>query len=137
MPHSLTNGRWIIQSPCQITRTRITSWTRPASSKHANLTPQPGGALGFLTQADLLQFIGPALTARSDTFRIRAYGECLDAAGKVMAKAWCETVVQRSPGYVDGTDTSLALPATLSATNRRFGRRFEIIAFRWLRPEEI
>ena len=95
------------------------------------------GALGFLTQADLLQFIGPALTARSDTFRIRAYGECLDAAGKVMAKAWCETVVQRSPGYVDGTDTSLALPATLSATNRRFGRRFEIIAFRWLRPEEI
>ncbi len=95
------------------------------------------GALGFLTQADLLQFIGPALTARSDTFRIRAYGECVDAAGKVIAKAWCETVVQRAPGYVDGTDNSLALPATLSAANRRLGRRFEIIAFRWLRQEEV
>ena len=95
------------------------------------------GALGFLTQADLLQFIGPALTARSDTFRIRAYGECLDAAGKVTARAWCEAVVQRSPNYVDGSDDSLALPETLNPANRQFGRRFEIVSFRWLREEEI
>jgi hypothetical protein len=95
------------------------------------------GALGFLTQADLLQFIGPALTARSDTFRIRAYGECVDAAGKVTAKAWCEAVVQRSPNYVDGADDSLELPETLNPVNSRFGRRFEIVAFRWLREEEV
>jgi hypothetical protein len=95
------------------------------------------GALGFLTQADLLQFIGPALTARSDTFRIRAYGEALDAAGKVTAKAWCEAVVQRSPNYVDGADNTLTLPETLNPVNSRFGRRFEIVAFRWLREEEV
>jgi hypothetical protein len=95
------------------------------------------GALGFLTQADLLQFIGPALTARSDTFRIRGYGEALDSNGKVTAKAWCEAVVQRTPNYVDGADDSLELPATLTTTNQRFGRRFEIVAFRWLREGEV
>lgn len=95
------------------------------------------GALGFLTQADLLQFIGPVLTARSDTFRIRAYGECLDATGKVTARAWCEAVVQRSPNYVDGSDDSLALPEALNPANRQFGRRFEILNFRWLREEEV
>ncbi len=95
------------------------------------------GALGFLTQADLLQFIGPSLSARSDTFRIRAYGESLDASGKVTARAWCEAVVQRSPEYVDPSDDLLETPATLNATNRKFGRRFEVVSFRWLNPKEI
>ncbi|MBN8459532.1 MAG: hypothetical protein J0M04_17015 [Verrucomicrobia bacterium] len=95
------------------------------------------GALGFLTQADLLQFIGPALSARSDTFRIRAYGESLDANGKVAARAWCEAVVQRSPNYVDAADPVLQVPAALNPVNARFGRKFEIVSFRWLRPEEV
>ncbi|MGL5017404.1 MAG: hypothetical protein ACRDBP_04670, partial [Luteolibacter sp.] len=95
------------------------------------------GALGFLTQADLLQFIGPALSARSDTFRIRAYGESLDASGKVTARSWCEAVVQRSPQYVDPADDPLQTPDKLNETNRKFGRRFEIVAFRWLSPGEI
>jgi hypothetical protein len=95
------------------------------------------GALGFLTQADLLQFIGPALSARSDTFRIRAYGESLDGSGKVLARAWCEAIVQRSPWYVDPSEDSLELPKTLNATNRKLGRRFEIVSFRWLDPEEV
>jgi hypothetical protein len=95
------------------------------------------GALGFLTQADLLQFIGPALSARSDTFRIRAYGESLDASGKVTARTWCEAVVQRSPRYVDPADDLLQTPDKLNDTNKKFGRRFEIVAFRWLNPEEV
>lgn len=95
------------------------------------------GALGFLTQADVLQFIGPALSARSDTFRIRAYGESLDASGKVAARSWCEAVVQRSSQYVDPADDSLETPATLNPANQKFGRRFEIVSFRWLSPGEI
>lgn len=95
------------------------------------------GALGFLTQADLLQFIGPALAARSDTFRIRAYGESLDASGKVAAKSWCEAIVQRSPQYVDPSDDLLETGATLNTVNTEFGRRFEIVSFRWLSPGEI
>ncbi len=95
------------------------------------------GGLGFLTQADLLQFIGPALSARSDTFRIRAYGESLDGDGKVEARVWCEAVVQRSPKFVDGADNMMEAPATLGSINKKFGRRFEIVSFRWLSPEEI
>ncbi|HVJ45632.1 MAG TPA: hypothetical protein VM511_04545, partial [Luteolibacter sp.] len=95
------------------------------------------GALGYLTQADLLQFIGPALSGRSDTFRIRAYGESRDVAGKVEARAWCEAVIQRTPFYVDGSDDMMKRPAELSKLNKEFGRRFEMVSFRWLKREEI
>jgi len=96
------------------------------------------GGLGFLTQADVLQYLGSALTARSDTFRVRAYGEAVDKQGKVIAKAWCEAVVQRSPNYVNGSDNVLKTPASLSSeANKTFGRKFEIVFFRWLQPTEI
>ena len=38
-------------------------------------TSKFAGAPGYLTQADLLQTIGPVISARSDCFLIRAYGE--------------------------------------------------------------
>jgi hypothetical protein len=95
------------------------------------------GALGFLTQADVLQSIGPAITARSDTFRIRTCGEARDVSGKVTARAWCEAVIQRLPDYVDPADDLLTPSASLNETNRRFGRRFTITAFRWLTPLEV
>lgn len=95
------------------------------------------GIPGWLTQADVLQVIGNSLTARSDTFRIRSYGESLDRSGNVIAKAYCEAIVQRNPGYVDPSNDPSARGASLSATNQRFGRKFEIVSFRWLSPEEI
>ena len=104
--------------------------TRPASSRAAF-------APGFLTQADLLSSLGPVLMARSDTFRIRTYGETVNSAtGLVEAKAWCEAVVQRTPDYVESTVDAWAIPAagTPSAT---FGRRFKIVSFRWLSPADI
>jgi hypothetical protein len=58
------------------------------------------GAPGIVTQMDVLNSIGPNLTARSDTFVIRAYGEALDDAGNVIGKAWVEVVVQRTSQYV-------------------------------------
>jgi hypothetical protein len=95
------------------------------------------GALGFLTQADLLQFLAPALSGRSDTFKIRAYGEDLDASGKVVARAWCEAVVQRTPEFVNRDDNLIEGPSTLKVVNKFFGRRFQIISFRWLDPKEV
>ena len=95
------------------------------------------GIPGWLTQADVLQVIGNSLTARSDTFRIRSYGESLDRSGNVIAKAYCEAIVQRNPGYVDPSNDPSTRGASLSATNQRFGRKFEIVSFRWLSPEEI
>jgi hypothetical protein len=72
---------------------------------------------------------------------IRGYGDHRDtASGKIVAKAWCEAVVRRTAEYVDPSDEATVLPsaATLvSETNARFGRRFQIVSFRWLSPDEI
>ena len=58
------------------------------------------GAPGIVTQMDVLNSIGPNLTARSDTFVVRAYGEALDNSGNSIGKAWIEVVVQRSAEYI-------------------------------------
>ena len=93
------------------------------------------GAPGYLTQADLLQVIGPALSARSDSFVIRTYGEVKNANGEVTARAWCEAVVQRTPEPVapdsEGLDPDLSQPAGA------FGRCFKVVSFRWLSGAEV
>jgi len=100
------------------------------------------GVPGSVTQADVLRVLAPRLTARSDTFRIRGYGEVTDADGNIIAKATCEAVVQRLPEYVDSkTDPTNNEPwdegATLNTMNQAFGRRFEIQSFRWLDDSEV
>jgi hypothetical protein len=96
------------------------------------------GAPGWLMQADLLQALAPVLTARSDTFVIRAYGEALSPDGlTVLAKSWCEAVVQRLPEFIDPLNPPDALVTALNPTNQMFGRRFKIIQFRWLNANEI
>jgi hypothetical protein len=108
------------------------------------------GIPGDITQADLLLPLAPRLAARSDTFRIRAYGEALAADRKtVLAKAVCEAVVQRVPEYLDPqTDSANNEPwdeannpsqpsAKLNPINQKFGRRFHLVGFRWLGPSEI
>ena len=86
---------------------------------------------------------------RDDTFRIRAYGEALDAKGNVIARAWCEAIVQRLPEYCDranpdetplreiGNDGAFKDSGRLSAENLRFGRQFKIESFRWLNENEV
>ncbi len=106
------------------------------------LRPEQGfrstGIPGWVTQADVLQAIGPVITTRSDTFRVRAYGESLDSSGKVIAKAYCEAVVQRTPSYVDAKNNVASdRGAALNATNQTYGRQFKIVSFRWLSPNEI
>ncbi len=96
------------------------------------------GIPGYVKQADILTPIAPMLSVRSDTFTIRGYGETTDASGKVIAKAWCEAVVQRNPGFVDpGDEATTPLDQLKSQVNKTFGRRFEIVVFRWLSPSEV
>lgn len=92
------------------------------------------GAPIYLTQADVLQAIGSSLSARSDTFVVRAYGDSV-VNGKVVAKAWCEAVVQRLPDPVR-PDASGINPET-EGDLPDFGRRFEVRRFRWLAPDEV
>jgi hypothetical protein len=100
------------------------------------------GFPGWIRQADVLRPIAPILSARDDTFVIRAYGESKDPlTGKAQASAWCEAVLQRKADYIDSTnDQAIVLPgeATLtSEINKRFGRRFVIVSFRWLSADEV
>jgi hypothetical protein len=93
------------------------------------------GAAGWLTQGDVLQSLAPVLSARSDTFVIRAYGDATDAGGKVAARAWCEAVVQRTPEPLNPDESGIN-PRQPGSTGD-FGRRFVITSFRWLSAEEI
>ncbi len=95
------------------------------------------GIPGWLTQADVLQVIGPAISSRSDTFRIRAMGEARDATGKVIATAYCEAILQRLPDYVDPSNLPHERGTDLTAANLSHGRRFTITSFRWLAPSEV
>jgi hypothetical protein len=105
----------------------------PAASRGHRATLAPG----WLSQADLLGVLGPVLAVRSDTFLVRTYGDAVNpATGAVESRAWCEAVVQRVPDYVDPGDPPEAVTG-LTETNSAFGRRFEIVQFRWLSPEEV
>jgi hypothetical protein len=124
------------------------------------------GSPGYLTQADILQVIGGHLSARSDTFRVRTYGEVTNpVTGQVVGRAWLEAVVQRTPEFVnpavdadgDGVaDTAVGdlphewRPAgsaaaanswnpsnTHDAANLRFGRKYRIVQFRWLDASDV
>lgn len=89
------------------------------------------GAPGFITQGDLLAMLGPALTARGDTFLIRSYGDASGDSGEPGARAYLEAVVQR---VVEPVDSDAADPYRPTSA---FGRRFEVVSIRWLIPEEI
>jgi len=116
------------------------------------------GAPGNLLQSDLLEVLGSSLATRSDTFTIRAYGEAWNTSGD-SAKCWIEAVIQRLPEFMDANDapetavatpknTSSLVPGSLStgdattsnqltAVNQVLGRRFRIVSFRTLKPNEI
>lgn len=123
---------------------------------HAFSTPEAvegsrfAGIPGYVIQSDLLRPIANTLAVRDDTFRIRAYGEALDSGGeKVLARAWCEVIVQRNPEFSDpknepsvparemSAQGAFSDNAALTAANRLFGRKFRIESFRWLTGAEI
>jgi hypothetical protein len=69
---------------------------------------------------------------------VRACGEALDAAGNVTARAWCEAFVQRAPAYVAPTEgPEIEADSLSNIVNKKFGRRFDLVSFRWLAPSEI
>ncbi len=113
------------------------------------------GIAGTIRQGDILAGLGSCIAARSDTFIVRAYGDALDASGKVLARAWCEAVVQRTPTPVGDngklldmqnpnfpgndpsrTDNFIVNPSA-SIEAKKFGRKFKLISFRWLSKDEV
>ncbi len=74
-----------------------------------------------ITAEEFFEELRPVLTTRSDTFRVRAYGEATTGTGGMRAVAYCEAGVQRTAEIVDGA----------------VGRRFVVTYFRWLLPEDV
>lgn len=133
-----------------------------ASNPSGNSAQAALGATGMLLQSDILNAAGSSLSARSDTFTIRAYGESVDTLGKPLVGAWIELTVQRMPEMIVATNENepnvldaayRSQPANASASNpfmekfkvnpvvnkanRFLGRRFKVIGVRWLAPNEV
>lgn len=106
-----------------------------------NLSPTDCSSMGFpghVLQGDILQQIGPLLTVRSDTFTIRAYGDVVDPFTKeVTARTWCEVKVQRHPNPMPALEENVSDIDELIQPSSPYGRRFEIVSFRWLEADEI
>ncbi len=141
-PHSLKGA---IQAAIDSSGVNDLSWnsapqvTHDPAGNFRNLTALNGhrvdGGTGFITQADILRVLGPILSARSDTFTIRAYGEVANPLDGT-TRAWCEAVVQRVPQWL--TDDPNLQPHDLpDELAERFGRRYRVLSFRWLSPNEI
>ena len=128
-------------------------YNRQASSK-------AWGLPSHLIQSDILTPIAPIISVRGDVFTIRAYGEALDENGEVMARAYLEAEVVRTPDYVNNEDFLASsvgsgknrpttpsfwvktvsgeyAKRTLNGANERLGRKFVVVQTRWVSPNEI
>jgi len=95
------------------------------------------GAPGWIRQADILRPIAPIISVRDDTFTIRAYGDSMDQSGNVIAKAWCEAVVRRTRDFSDKSEAADSINPPVNTMNATYGRRYEVISFRWLSADEV
>lgn len=82
-----------------------------------------GSLPGTITPADFMSAMSAMLTTRSDTFRVRAYGDAVDPldGSTLQAIAYCEAILQRVP----------------EMTTSGAGRKCVVTYFRWLGPEDI
>ena len=123
----------------------------PLGSKGDFTNPQAAvgystfGFPGWPRQADVMSRLAPVISVRDETFTVRAMGTATVTGGG-SAKVWCEAVFQRIPDYVDATvpayeaplgDIAPAANGTLHQVNVTLGRRFKMIYFRWLTPQEL
>ena len=100
------------------------------------------GVPGWVRQADILKALAPILSVRDDTFIIRTYGDARDKSNptRIRARAWCEVVVKREADYLDPMDSAGVAPFSpqmKSPTNKRYGRKYKVVSFRWLDEAEI
>jgi len=85
----------------------------------------------YITQSDIAAQRADQLTARSDTFLIRSYGNVINAlSGEISAEAYIEAMVRRIPSISAATDSHVVATATNP-------REFEIVSWRWIDRSEL
>jgi len=101
-------------------------------------------AAGAVTPGDILAAIAPFMAARSDTFKIRVYGDAVNPmTNEVTGRVWCEAMVQRvpdlcpSPGDANAASKAVGTVVTADPSVYTFGRKFQVTSFRWLNPDEL
>jgi hypothetical protein len=127
------------RTPSRMLDSETASVTPAFAFPEAANGPIAYGSSAYVDQADVLRHFAEQLTPRGDTFVIRAYGDALDKNGKVIARAWCEAVVQRTPDYVNGLDAPYLKQSdpSLSSDSKLYGRKLVIAHFRWLSADEV
>ena len=98
------------------------------------------GAEQWASPEKIAVALAPFLAARSDTFLIRTYGAAINpGTDQLEGEAWLEAVVQRMPELVDGgtAPTRAAELVNTSSVNTTFGRRFQVVSFRWLSKNDL
>lgn len=93
----------------------------------------------YVRQSDIIAQLSTFMSARSDTFKIRAYGENFhELTGEPVSKVALEATVRRSVYPYDWNsippadrDAQLQYPAS------PYGRRLEVISMRWLGEGEF
>lgn len=78
---------------------------------------------GWLSQADLLRPLMPAITPRGDTFTVRVAASPPDESSP---KVVYEITLRRTYAYLDASDTPETNPSLLKTVNKAFGRRFKV-----------
>lgn len=91
-----------------------------------------------ICQYDVLDIIGDKIAVRSDSCIIRAYGEAVHHFSRKKVGCHCEAVVQRVPEYIEADKNAPEEGLDkLTTVNRRFGRRYKIVSFRWLKGGNV
>ena len=88
-------------------------------------------------QGDILQSLAPFMQTRSDTFKIRCYGESSNpSTDEVSSRVWGEAVIQRLPDPIVD-ESSGTLQEELESATSVFGRKFKVVSFRWPTEGEV
>lgn len=97
-----------------------------------NVTPEEvQAAPASVMAADVVTAMGPIMASRSDTFTLRVYGDARARDGSLRARVWAEAIVQRLP---EKKDQSNPISPVISVND---ARRWKIVSFRWLSPDEV
>ncbi len=101
-------------------------------------TQIPGWLPSAISPGTLAESLAPTATPRGDTFTILCRAEVFHPVSqKALGAACAEMRVQRKTAFFDDSQDAGTPYSEQNALNRAFGRRYEVVSFRWLPHDEL